>query len=120
MELAADGALVYRFDVVTREVEALIQERARATDHEAAAGEVVFSSADAGTGIRQDPHGPSARPANTYAKPPAVVQQSAGGQAPSVEASEDTRPAVPRLEERREPVEFLERLMEESSKRRRE
>jgi hypothetical protein len=91
VELGEDGTLVYRFAIMGAEVEALLGERQRAADSEAFAGEVVFSSADAGTGIRVEP-----RPPQALADAPAPAQ----------------------LEEHREPVEFLERLMAEAKRRR--
>ena len=81
------------------EVEALLGERQRAADSEAFAGDVVFSSADPGSGIRAEP-----RPPRAVAAPPAPAP------APS--------PVPAQLEEHREPVEFLERLMAEAKRRR--
>lgn len=58
LDVRDDGTIVYRFDGLAREVEALAAARASASDDEASPGRIVFSSADAGTGIRDD-----ARPA---------------------------------------------------------
>jgi hypothetical protein len=91
VELAEDGTLVYRFAIMGAEVEALQGERQRAADSEAFAGDVVFSSADPGAGIRDEPRAPKAVTGT---------------------------PAPAQLEEHREPVEFLERLMAEAKRRR--
>jgi hypothetical protein len=91
VELGNDGTLVYRFAIMGAEVEALQGERQRAADSEAFAGDVVFSSADSGAGIRDEPRSPKA-----------VADAAAPAQ----------------LEEHREPVEFLERLMAEAKRRR--
>lgn len=99
VELGEGGTLVYRFAIMGAEVEALLGERQRAADSEAFAGDVVFSSADPGSGIRAEP-----RPPRAVAAPPAPAP------APS--------PVPAQLEEHREPVEFLERLMAEAKRRR--
>lgn len=54
LDVRDDGAVVYRFDGLAREVEALVAARAAASDDEASPGRVVFSSADPGAGIRDD------------------------------------------------------------------
>jgi hypothetical protein len=94
IELRDDGTLVYRFEIMSAEIEALLGERQRAADGEAYAGEVIFSSGDAGTGIRED----------AKRSGPKEVEGAGARQ--------------PLLEENREPVEFLERLMAEAKRRR--
>jgi hypothetical protein len=47
----SDGAVVYRFDLLEREAQATEQGRRLASEEEARAGEVVFSSAAEGAGI---------------------------------------------------------------------
>jgi hypothetical protein len=48
------GELVFRFEVLERELQATEEDRRGASGEEASPGEVVFSSADAGSGIRED------------------------------------------------------------------
>ncbi len=97
IELGDDGTLLYKFDVVAGEMAELLAQRSRAHDDEAAAGPVVFSSADAGTGIR--PSAPTAPGTDTAAR------------------ADETRPPKLLLEEQRDSLEFLERLMAESKQR---
>ncbi len=117
--LRDDGALVYQFDVIGRELEELLAQRSAAGDEEAIAGRVVFSSADEGSGIREGsrrtpmaesvPERGESPVARSAAAPPAVVEGGGG-----------TRPEKLLLEEHRDPVEFLDRLMAESERRRRD
>jgi hypothetical protein len=54
VDLNQAGELVYKFDVVESELQATESERRAASAEEASPGEVVFSSADEGAGIRED------------------------------------------------------------------
>ncbi|MES1208906.1 MAG: hypothetical protein ABUS79_23450 [Pseudomonadota bacterium] len=98
LDLRDDGTVVYRFDGLAREVAALIAARARAGDDEAFAGQVVFSSADAGTGLRE-----AESPAATTAAAPPPTQPR------QIEGRPDT------LEE---PLDFIERALAEARRRR--
>lgn len=111
-DVDADGVVVHRFDTVSRELEALLGARARAADDEAAAGKVIFSSADPGAGIRDDAETSTTGKATASAKPTAPGGAAPDGPVPA--------PAVPRLEEAHQSMEFLDRLMAESAKRRRD
>ncbi len=93
VDLRAHGTLVYKFDVVSRELEALLTARAGATNEEAAPGKVVFASADEGHGIRDDDGGTRDAP--------------------------DEGPPARLLEEPRQPLEFVDQLLEEARRRRR-
>jgi hypothetical protein len=55
------GELVFRFEVLERELQATEEDRAGASGEEASPGEVVFSSADAGSGIRAEADEPAVR-----------------------------------------------------------
>lgn len=99
VDLRPDGTLIYKFDVVARELEALLTERARATDEEASPGQIVFSSGDEGTGIRDDD------------------KQSKNSGAAGAAAAEE-RPPVRLLEEQRQPLDFIEQVLTEASRRR--
>lgn len=108
VDLRDDGTLVYRFEIVAREMEELLARRAAATDEEATAGAVVFSSADRGTGIRE--RAEKRRTAERGETEPAAREQP-----------ENPSPAAPRqIEGKRESLEFLEKLMAEAEQRRRQ
>jgi hypothetical protein len=54
VEIREDGQIVYRFKLLADERAATESERQQASPSEASPGEVVFSSADEGSGIRED------------------------------------------------------------------
>jgi hypothetical protein len=122
VELRDDGALVYQFDVIGRELETLLVQRSTAGDDEALAGRVVFSSADEGTGIRDDPRRTSVVAMASERKESLDSTGATGraGPAGRAEAGQGDLSGQLLLEEQRESLEFLDRLMAESARRRRD
>jgi hypothetical protein len=120
VDLRADGALVYRFEVISREVEALLNERERAAPEEALPGKVVFSSADEGAGIREDDERvqPAGQDRTTAESPSSTPPTTKKDEDSGPGDPEGTRPPVRLLEEPREPLRFIDRLLAETSRRR--
>ena len=125
IELRDDGTLEYRFDALAREVDALGTARAAAGQDEAFAGEVVFSSADAGTGIREDAGATAGRPATAAATPAATrarpgAAASDGGEGEGARGDGPTGPRMlpERPERLEEPMDFIERALAEAQRRR--
>ncbi|MEO8214345.1 MAG: hypothetical protein ABI560_14190, partial [Myxococcales bacterium] len=124
VDLRADGTLIYKFDMMAREVEALLAARAGATDEEASAGRVIFSSADEGAGLREDddqrrPPVSSRSVADRPSQSQRQDQQADGREAPANSPGESSAPNVKLLEEERKPLDFIEQLLTEASSSRR-
>jgi hypothetical protein len=68
VDLNEQGQVVYRFEVLERELQATESDRKGAAADEASAGQVVFSSEDEGTGIREG-EGPAPAAARPYGAP---------------------------------------------------
>jgi hypothetical protein len=121
IELREDGALVYQFDSLARELSELMAQRARVSDQEALAGTIIFSSGDEGTGIREDARAGARRsetPASRSHDEEGGATQS--NEKPAEHATEGVAPAQLLLEEERKSLEFLDRVMAESKLRRRD
>ncbi|HEY0711964.1 MAG TPA: hypothetical protein VGF45_04785, partial [Polyangia bacterium] len=54
VDVGEDGQLIYKFDLVEGELRASAEDRRAATADEQSPGEVVFSSADEGPGMRDE------------------------------------------------------------------
>jgi hypothetical protein len=95
VDVAENGQLVYRFDVLERELQATLSDRQTATAEEASAGEVIFSSADEGAGIREPAAGPSSTRATVQAPPPAQTPARPAAPAAPASSSPSPRPRPP-------------------------
>jgi hypothetical protein len=116
VDLRADGTLIYKFDVMAREVEALLGARAAATNEEVSAGRVVFSSADEGVGLRKDDDPPPRSvAAESGSKGAGQNQRQRQDQGPG----QPDAPNIKLLEEERKPLEFIEQLLTEAASTRR-
>ncbi len=93
VDVAENGEMVYRFEVLERELQATEGERQGASHDEASAGEVVFSSADEGAGIREEA---DARNGGSASRPTAAggARGGAGAGYPAGPES-DPGPATP-------------------------
>lgn len=121
IELREDGALVYQFDSLARELSELMAQRARVSDEEALAGTIIFSSGDEGTGIREDARDGARRPEAPASRTPDEERGAAQTNEKRAEhATEGVAAGQLLLEEERKSLEFLDRVMAESKQRRRD
>jgi hypothetical protein len=98
VDVGEDGQVIYKFDQVEGELRASAEDRRAASATEMNPGEVVFSSADEGPGMRQERQGREGReeePApRGWAPPPSTrgEEPAAATRSPSTPAA---RPALP-------------------------
>jgi hypothetical protein len=86
VDVGEDGQVIYRFELLEGELRAAEDERRGASAGEASPGEVVFSSADEGVGMRGE-----GAPARTAAKPAQAALPERGEQIPGGRAGVDDR-----------------------------
>ena len=115
VDVAENGQLIYRFEVLERELQATQQDRQVAAPDEASAGEVIFSSADEGPGMREGTRStrppPRAAPPPPPGTPPPPATPAAATRDPSAPGTRPRPAALPEVPETIPDRESAEELL---------